>query len=161
FDAKSPLAVLKRLTEERHRPVRELNPDVPEWLAAVIDRLMAKSPDDRFQSAREGAEILDFHWSALKTSSDRVAARPVQRRARGLRQGLVILGAVAAGALATAAVLLWLGLGGSGGAREEPSEPPLAVLRGGSGTVWGVAFSPGDRTLAMAIEDGTIKLWDL
>src|SRR5437588_11914578 len=36
FDARSPLAVLKRLTEERHRPLRELNPDVPEWLAAVI-----------------------------------------------------------------------------------------------------------------------------
>jgi WD40 repeat protein len=161
FDAKSPLAVLKRVTEEQHQPVRQLKPDAPEWLAAVIDRLMAKSPADRFQSAREVADLFDFQWSALKTSSDAVAACPIKKKARRVRQGLVLLAAVAVGALATAAVLLWPGRGGNGGAGEEPSEPPLAVLRGGSGTVWGVAFSPGDRTLAMAIEDGTLKLWDL
>ena len=161
FDAKSPLAVLNRLTDERHRPVRELNPDVPEWLAAVIDRLLAKSPDDRFQSAREVAGLLDFHWSALKTSSDVVAACP-GKRAHRLRQGLVILAAVAVGAVATAApVLFWPGRTNNGVTREEPSAPPLAVLRGGSGTVWGVAFSPDDRMLAMALEEGTIKLWDL
>src|SRR5205814_10167795 len=85
-----------------------------------------------------------------------------RKRAHRLRLGLVILAAVALGAVATAAtILLWPGRGDNGGAREEPPEPPLAVLRGGSGTVWGVAFSPGDRTLAMAIEEGTIKLWDL
>jgi hypothetical protein len=161
FEAKTPLAVLKRLTEERHRPVRELNPDTPEWLAAVIDRLLAKSPADRFQTAREVADLFDLQWSAMKTSSDVVAACP-RKRGHRVRQGLVILAAVAVGALGmAAAVLLWPGRGGDGGSRQEPSEPPLAVLRGGSGTVWGVAFAPGDLTLAMAIEDGTIKLWDL
>jgi hypothetical protein len=161
FDAKSPLAVLKRLTEERHRPVRELNPDTPEWLADVIDRLLAKSPADRFQSAGEVAELLDLHWAALKTSSDMVAACPV-KRARRLRQGLVLLVAAGVGALAmAAAVLFWPGRAANERTREELPEPPLAVLRGGSGTVWGVAFSPNDQTLAMAIEDGTIKLWDL
>jgi serine/threonine protein kinase len=162
FDARSPLAVLKRLTDERHQPVRALNSDIPEWLAAVIDRLLAKSPADRFQSAREVADLLDFQWSAMRTTSDVVAACP-QKRTHRLRQVLVILAAVVAGALATAAaaVLLWPGRGNNGGTRDEPADPPLAVLRGGSGTIWGVSFSPGDRTLAMAIEDGTVKLWDL
>jgi hypothetical protein len=162
FDARSPLAVLKRLTEERHRPVRELNPETPEWLAAVIDRLLAKSPADRFQSAREVADLLDLHWSALKTSSDAVAACP-RKRGHRLRLGLVILAAVAAGALVTAVAAFLFGPGWktTGSAGVTQSGPPLAVLRGAAGTVWSVAFAPGDRTLAMAIEDGTVKLWDL
>lgn len=160
FDARTPLAVLKRLTDEPHRPVRELNPETPEWLADVIDRLLAKSAADRFQSAREVADILDLQWSAMKSSSDAVPACPGKRAYRR-RQMLVILTAVAVTALATvAAVLLWQGRVGNG-VPEEISDPPLAVLRGGSGTIWGVAFSPDDHTLAMAMEDGTIKLWDI
>lgn len=158
FEAKTPLAVLKRLTDEPHRPVRQLNPDTPEWLAYVIDRLLAKSPADRFQTAREVADLLDFQWSAMKSSSDAVPVCP-EKRAHRRRQILAAMAIVAVSALASAAaVLLWTG---GRGAREEASEPPLAVLRGGSGTVWGIGISPGDRTLAMAIEDGAIKLWDL
>src|SRR5262249_7135083 len=70
FEAGTPWAVLKRLPDEPHRSVRELSPDIPEWLADLIDRLLAKSPADRFQSAREVAGILDLHWSAMRTSSD-------------------------------------------------------------------------------------------
>ena len=34
-------------------PIRTLNPDVSEGLAAVVHRLLAKKPEYRFQSARE------------------------------------------------------------------------------------------------------------
>ncbi len=160
FEAGTPLAVLRKLTDEPHRPVRELSPDTPEWLAILIDRLLAKSPADRFPSAREVASILDFHWSALKTSSDVVAVCP-RKRAHRLRLILILLGSLAGGALATG-VALFLGLGrGPAGLSPRASEPPLAVLRGNAGTVWGIAFSPGDRILAMALEEGTVKLWDV
>jgi WD40 repeat protein len=154
FEARTPLAVLKRLTDEPHRPIRELNPEAPGWLVEVIDRLLAKEPAGRFQSAREVADILDLQWSALKTSSDAVPACPGKRAYR-LRLALLIGAVVAASVLVTsAAILLWP-------ARSSRGPEPLAVLRGGSGTIWGVGFSPGDRSLAMAMEDGTIKLWDL
>ena len=59
FRADSTMAVLKRVCEARHRPIRELNSDVPDWLEATIDRLLAKEPDDRFQSATEVADLLE------------------------------------------------------------------------------------------------------
>ena len=57
FDGKTPLAVLRRVADEDHTPLRELNPQVPEWLEEVIDRLLAKDPADRFQSAAEVSEL--------------------------------------------------------------------------------------------------------
>ena len=59
FRANSAMAVLKRVCDVRHRPIRELNPDVPEWLEATIDRLLAKEPADRIQTASEVADLLE------------------------------------------------------------------------------------------------------
>jgi serine/threonine protein kinase len=40
------------------RPVRELRPEVPEGLAAVLDRVMAKDPAQRYQTPAELAQAL-------------------------------------------------------------------------------------------------------
>jgi serine/threonine protein kinase len=58
FRAESAVAVLRRVSDEEPRPVRELNTEVPEWLAAIIGRLHAKDPDQRFPSAADLAELL-------------------------------------------------------------------------------------------------------
>jgi serine/threonine protein kinase len=58
FRADSTLAVLKRVCEDQARPIRELNPAVPAWLASIIDRLMAKDPARRLSSAQEVADLL-------------------------------------------------------------------------------------------------------
>src|SRR5439155_18359348 len=42
FRAHSSVAVLKRICEDTPRPVRQVNPDVPEWLGAIIARQPAK-----------------------------------------------------------------------------------------------------------------------
>src|SRR5260370_14516653 len=68
FNAKTPLAVLKRVTEEQPVPLRQRNPDLPEWFAHIVDRLLAKKPADRFQSAREVADTLEHFWALLKSS---------------------------------------------------------------------------------------------
>jgi serine/threonine protein kinase len=51
FSAANTMAVLKRICEEKPRPICEVNPDIPEWLAAVVDRLLAKDTAERFQTA--------------------------------------------------------------------------------------------------------------
>jgi WD40 repeat protein len=160
FEARTPLAVMKKLTEERHLPIRELRPDAPDWLVDVIDRLLAKSPDDRFQSAREVADLLDRYWSAMKASSQIIPECPHNRRKR-IKKAVLLLGAVVLGGFLTASILwLWMGRTRDQGTREN-SPQAQAVLRGNSGAVWGVAFSPDGQTLAMGIEDGAVKLWDL
>ena len=58
FRAPTTLAVLKRICEDEPRPIRELNPEIPEWLAAIIGKLLAKDPADRYQSAGELASLL-------------------------------------------------------------------------------------------------------
>ncbi len=40
------------------RPLREVRPDVPEGLAAVLARMMAKAPSDRYQTPADVAEAL-------------------------------------------------------------------------------------------------------
>lgn len=43
----------------------------------------------------------------------------------------------------------------------ERGYAPAAVLSGNAGPVWAVAFTPDGETLAMAIDDGTVKLWNV
>ncbi len=59
FRAETSYGVLRRITDEEPRPIREINPEIPEWLCGIVARLMAKRPDDRFQSASEVAALLE------------------------------------------------------------------------------------------------------
>ena len=59
FRADSAMAVLRRVCEDRPRPIQEINPDIPIWLAAIINKLLAKAPSDRYQSAAEIADLLE------------------------------------------------------------------------------------------------------
>ena len=59
FRAETSYGVLRRITDEEPRPIREINPDIPEWLCRIVAKLMSKRPDDRFQSAREVAGLLE------------------------------------------------------------------------------------------------------
>ena len=61
FRAETTMAVLRRICEDSPTPVRQVNADVPEWLAEIIDKLHAKDPAERFQSATEVAELLERH----------------------------------------------------------------------------------------------------
>src|SRR5262249_6886503 len=58
FRAPSTIAVTRRVCDEVPRPIRAVNPDVPEALCRLIERLHAKKPADRLASAREVADRL-------------------------------------------------------------------------------------------------------
>src|SRR5262249_45987882 len=66
FRATGTIAVIMRVIEDTPRPIREINPDIPDWLEAIIAKLHAKKPEDRFQSAKEVAELLEQHLAHLQ-----------------------------------------------------------------------------------------------
>ncbi|QDU23600.1 serine/threonine-protein kinase [Urbifossiella limnaea] len=69
FRANSTVAVLKRVAEETPRSIREIIPETPQWLCDIITKLHAKNPDERFQSAREVADVFADCEAQLKANS--------------------------------------------------------------------------------------------
>jgi hypothetical protein len=89
FRASTSMGVLKRVCEGTPTPIRETNPDVPDWLAALIEKLHAKDPADRYQSAAGVADVLGRHLAHVQHPSQVVdpaapvpASAPVPRPRR-------------------------------------------------------------------------------
>ncbi|WP_010581630.1 serine/threonine-protein kinase [Schlesneria paludicola] len=59
FRAETAYGILRRITDDRARPLREINPQLPSWLGQVVDRLLAKSASQRFASAHQVAELFE------------------------------------------------------------------------------------------------------
>ncbi len=98
FRAETPLGVLRRVCDDRHRPLREANPDVPAWLESTVDRLLSKDPAGRFASADDVADLLGrclaHVQQPLAVPLPAELARPEARRRR-LRRLLIALGVLA------------------------------------------------------------------
>ncbi|MGP0067129.1 MAG: protein kinase domain-containing protein [Isosphaeraceae bacterium] len=75
FRARTTMGVLRRVCDESPRPLFEINPEVPEALEQVVERLHAKDPAMRYQSASEVADVLGRQLAILQ----RPGARPVRR----------------------------------------------------------------------------------
>lgn len=104
FRAETSFGVLRRITDTEARPIREINPALPDWLATIIDRLLAKDPADRFESAEEVAGLLEAclshvqqptvvplpetiirHQTTVSTATDQ------RRRPKQLLAGVILL----------------------------------------------------------------------
>jgi predicted Ser/Thr protein kinase len=78
FRASGSMAVLKRVIEDTPRPVRDSNPDIPDWLETIIAKLHAKPREDRFQSAAEAAQVLGQHLAHVQQPHLAPRPEPVQ-----------------------------------------------------------------------------------
>jgi serine/threonine protein kinase len=70
FKAANAVVVLERIREDTPRPIRELVPEVPQWLSDLIARLHSKNPADRPPSAQEVADLLAQHLAAPNGSAE-------------------------------------------------------------------------------------------
>ncbi|KAJ7124823.1 hypothetical protein C8R43DRAFT_1090617 [Mycena crocata] len=65
-----PLELLHSIVQKRPMPVHEVRRDVPQVLASIIERLLVKSPDMRYQSARGlKSDLLECQRRLLATVS--------------------------------------------------------------------------------------------
>jgi hypothetical protein len=161
FCGNGPLAVLRQVCEATPTPVRELSPDVPGWLPAVIERLHAKRPADRFASAGEVAELLRYNLEHPGRPRPVPSPRALGRRFR--TRYLVLGAAILAGLLLAGGLTLSYSRFGAHwpGAAQADRVPQLATLQGHTRPVWSVAFAPDGKTLATGSDDTSVRLWDV
>jgi hypothetical protein len=56
-------ALMQRIAGEPHPPLRQLDPEIPQGFERILDRALAKRPQDRYQSAAEFASDLRSYHS--------------------------------------------------------------------------------------------------
>ena len=59
FRSDSVLATMRRLVDDPPQAMASLNPELPPWFIAIVERLLEKEPSRRFASATEVSELLE------------------------------------------------------------------------------------------------------
>lgn len=77
FRAESTPGVLKRVCHDEPRPIREVNPEIPEWLSDIISRLMTKDREQRIQNATDLAELFGSHLAHLRDPQNVASPKPL------------------------------------------------------------------------------------
>lgn len=67
FRAETTMGVLHRICHAKPRSIQELNPGIPLWMSAIINRLHAKNRARRYSSAAEVAEVLTRQLARLQS----------------------------------------------------------------------------------------------
>lgn len=116
FRARGTMAVLNRICQHPHRPVDQVNPQVPADLAELIDNLLEKSAEHRTASAECVANTLSQLQQDFRTGRRRTN-RATRRKRR----------ATAYSTIATIVALLTVGAIGNGWFGERKRNHSLAL----------------------------------
>lgn len=110
FRADSAMATMRRLVDEAPQALGSLNPELPPWFSAIVDRLLEKEPSRRFGSAREVSEILEGCLAHLQQPASvplpAALPQPVPRTQSGRRKPLFIA-AIAMFVISAISLLGW------------------------------------------------------
>ncbi|QEF96606.1 Serine/threonine-protein kinase PrkC [Stieleria maiorica] len=99
FRAETPYGVLRKITDQAHRPLSQLREDLPGWMGETIDRLLEKDPSRRFNDAHALADYLEDCLAHLRqpTTTLLPALQPTRKHRpvalfRGLLVAVVLVG---------------------------------------------------------------------
>jgi serine/threonine-protein kinase len=120
FRAATPMGVIHKVGNQTHNNLQSLNPAVPPQLAKMIDRLLEKDPDDRFQSASELEEWLAGYVAHLNQPvKTELPALPVKPKKKQTGTGKTKWASMALLATALPALIFYAGTWW--GTRANPS----------------------------------------
>jgi serine/threonine protein kinase len=167
FRGATALAVLRQVSEQTPEPVRAVNPEIPAWLEALIGRLMAKNPADRFQSAAEVASLLEGYLAHLRqplsvSAPNFVPLRPTWRKIpqRLVSRSSLVAASIFLAVMGLAAVGLLLVERGIANAGQIPVKPASENV-----DVWSVAVSTHGSVIAAGSglwdQPGEIGVWNV
>ncbi len=125
FRADQAMGVLHRVCHDRHRPVWQVNPDIPDELSDIIDRLLEKRPGRRFTCAAQVRQAL------LQTLNRSQQRGPLARCRRLIRRHPWLLASAAAAGCGSLTLAFALLAGRAGPADKaapasQPIQPSLA-----------------------------------
>ncbi|MHB1423854.1 MAG: protein kinase domain-containing protein [Gemmataceae bacterium] len=173
FRGDTGLAVLKRVCDDTPRPIQEVNPEIPAALAEIINKLLAKNPGARFQTADEVAEFLTQYLAHLRNDphtpfqregqTEPLASRAARSRLRSpllVGAAVLLVGLVVLAALGGARVTNLTGLAEptmTSGNREVDPAPTTRHPAGATDRPVKVFVLAGDSNMAGRVEARLLK----
>lgn len=133
FRAETTMGVLHRIVNDPPRPIRSINPDVPAWLQTIIERLLSKDVNDRFQTAEEVEKLLGA-WLAHRQQPEKVEA-PAYPSATRSRPSSLVGKCLTTAALLTLAMLAGVVIvlelrKGTLTIESEQADLPIRIMKG-------------------------------
>lgn len=139
FEGVNTVDIMMKQVSEVPPPPSTINPALPPWFDRLVMKLLAKRPEDRFQSAAETARAFAAELSPTARKEAAKAPR-VARDRRWLWGGLGV-------AVATLFVAMWI---------SSRSEPTATTRSGRAVSAWAVATGLGPPAF-LAAEAGPVE----
>lgn len=144
FERKTPVQTLTAVIQDEPEPLASAAPKTPANLVWIVERCLAKDPEDRYGStkdlARDLASLRD-HASGISLSA---SIPPAPRRFRPTR---ALLAAVALAAVAATLLAFWAGQKLQWRRSREAPAPERTALTSRRGFLTGARFTPDGQTI--------------
>ena len=158
FEGKSQASLIASILTEHPPPISstQQGKGLPSSLDHIVERCLAKNPDDRWQTARDVK--LELEWIAAGNSqATRTRSRPRWHRREAIAWAVAVLATAAA---AATAVRLSIRERSVAEVTRFVVTPPSGGLIGASENTTRMAISPDGRQLAfVATTNGQQRIW--
>lgn len=164
FQAPSAIGVMQNIMHATPDSPQKVNAGIPRPLSDLIMSLLEKKPEDRPESASSVAtalaSIVNEYGPMSPLQIPTVAAKEVKKLSGSYRR-LERRWVMAAWTAAAVGLLSLITAGFLMSSGDTGDDFPSVVLPDNPGTVWSVDFAPDGKQLAAAVEDGSVRIWDI